>query len=88
MVEAYQVRAARGLLDWSQSKLAKRAKVGLSTVRNFESGRSDIRISNLRAIAAALEKAGVEFIPGGVQLRSASRRAQADVVPTKRRTSR
>jgi DNA-binding XRE family transcriptional regulator len=33
------LRAARGLVGWSQEELAQAAKVGLSTVRDFEASR-------------------------------------------------
>lgn len=70
-------RAARGLLGWNQDDLAKAARVGLNTLRNFEAGRSTPMANNLGAIEAALEAAGVQFIPengGGAGLRLRDRR--------------
>lgn len=65
-------RAARGLLGWNQDDLAKAAKIGLNTLRNFEAGKSAPMTNNLTAIQAALEAAGIWFIPengGGAGLR-------------------
>ncbi len=65
-------RAARGLLGWNQDDLAKAARVGLNTLRNFEAGKSTPMTNNLAAIQAAFEAAGVLFIPengGGAGLR-------------------
>ena len=73
-----QCRAARGLVDMSQAGLAEAAQVGLSTVRNFEAGRSEPMAANMKAIRNALEAAGVEFIPengGGAGVRLAKRRS-------------
>jgi hypothetical protein len=54
-------RAARGLLDWTQSGLAAASLVGLSTVRSFEAGLRETTLANLAAIRGAFEKAGVIF---------------------------
>ncbi len=69
-----QCRAARGLANISQDDLAKAASVGLSTVRNFEAGRSTPVANNLAAMIKALEATGVMFIPengGGAGVRLA-----------------
>ena len=68
------MQGARGLLDMTQRALADAAKVGLSTVKAFEAGRTMPITNNLEAIRRALEAAGVEFIPengggAGVRLR-------------------
>jgi transcriptional regulator with XRE-family HTH domain len=70
-----QLRAARGLLGWSQSELGERAGLSLPTVKRVESGTGP-RVSNEAQIKLqrALESAGVEFIPEngggpGVRLR-------------------
>ena len=63
MITAEQSRAGRALLDWSQAELAEAANLGLSTIRDFEKKRRIPHINNLTAIRAALESAGVEFIP-------------------------
>ncbi|WP_255700823.1 helix-turn-helix domain-containing protein [Novosphingobium kaempferiae] len=58
-------RAARGLVGLSQADLAKLAKVGESTVRNYEAGRSVPVANNLDAIAAVLANHGAVLIAGG-----------------------
>ena len=60
-----QCRAARALLDWTQEALAERADVGLSVVRDFETGRRAPRASSMAAMRGTLEAAGVEFLADG-----------------------
>jgi ribosome-binding protein aMBF1 (putative translation factor) len=57
-----QSRAARGWLGWSQTELAMRASVSLSTIRDFET-RARIPIANnIAAMRRAIETAGIELI--------------------------
>jgi ribosome-binding protein aMBF1 (putative translation factor) len=67
-----QCRAARALVGWSQFDLAARSKVGLSTIRNFETTRSVPVLHSRRAIRQAFEAAGIEFISDGVRRRRCS----------------
>jgi transcriptional regulator with XRE-family HTH domain len=66
-ISPQQSRAARGLLDWSQTELGVRANLSESTIRDFEKGRRVPTTNNLAAIQRALESAGVEFTNGGQQ---------------------
>jgi transcriptional regulator with XRE-family HTH domain len=58
-----QCRAARALIGWSQDQLAAASKVAKGTIANFEAGKRDPYERTLLDIQAALEAAGVEFIP-------------------------
>ena len=59
-----QLRAARGLVGWSQEDLAKASGVALSTVRRMESSTGRVRSTTENAwnVQQALEDAGVIFI--------------------------
>ena len=60
-----QIRAARGLLGWSQADLAKKAEVGHMTVKRFEANAGPVSgtIASLTRIQSALEGAGIQFLP-------------------------
>jgi len=75
-----QLRAARALVSWTRDDLAKKSGVFSNTIRNFEQGISDPKLSTLHKWRRALEAAGVEFIDpdaksdeggAGVRLRGA-----------------
>ena len=61
-----QVRAARNWLAWTQQKLAEEARVGLSTIRDFESAKRTPIENNIRAIRDALERAGMRITEDSV----------------------
>jgi transcriptional regulator with XRE-family HTH domain len=66
-----QCRAARSLLGWSQTRLAREAGLKVLALRRFENGHTDPRASTLAAIERALSLAGIELIEGngiGVRL--------------------
>ena len=75
MLTPAQLRAARGLLGWTQKDLAEASGVYLVTIKNFETGRSDPKRTTLLAWEQALRRAGVVFIEAdddlgpGVRLR-------------------
>lgn len=70
-----QLRAARAMLDWSQSELALRADLSVETIKRLENMPDHLaatRVSTLNAIVLAFADAGVEFTNGdapGVRLR-------------------
>lgn len=57
-----QSRAARGWLAWAQADLATKAKVSISTVRAFETGRHVTTAANLDAMRRAIESAGIILV--------------------------
>ncbi|WP_425405860.1 helix-turn-helix domain-containing protein [Hwanghaeella sp.] len=75
MLNAAQIRAARGLIQWSQEDLAREAGVSRPTIKRMESqGPENSSAGNVDRVQKALEAAGVEFIAengggAGVRLR-------------------
>lgn len=65
MITGAQVRAAKALIKWSGSDLAKNANVSISSIRRIESVDSipdSTSVKVLNSIQKALEAAGVEFL--------------------------
>ena len=75
MIDAEQIRAARGLLGWLQKDVADRTGLNLQTIKRMETlgtGRSSV--DNVLAVQRTFEVAGVQFIPengGGAGVRMA-----------------
>jgi transcriptional regulator with XRE-family HTH domain len=65
MITPRQIRAARGLLDWTQAQLARAAGLSEVAVKNLERGRTDPRASTLSAIQQAFDRAGLVFLDPG-----------------------
>lgn len=64
MIEADQIRAARGFLAWSQAELAERAKVSVQTIKRLENlGTGSSTLDTVRAVKSALEAGGCTFLP-------------------------
>lgn len=80
MISIEQIRAARGLLGWSQTDLAEAAGLSLPTIKRLERESDDgsaVSEDVRDAVRAALEKAGVELIPengGGAGVRMKKRK--------------
>jgi transcriptional regulator with XRE-family HTH domain len=76
-----QCRAARALLNWSQSDLVEHSGITKKTIADFERGMT-IRphTKSFQAIIAAFEVGGIEFINRGVRMRASPKNAR----PTRR----
>ena len=63
MLSSSQIRAARALLGWSGTDLAKKSGVGITTLRRYELqiGIPSANTSVLLTLKETLEKAGIEF---------------------------
>jgi DNA-binding XRE family transcriptional regulator len=70
MVTPAQIRAARGLLKWTQAMLAHRSALSTVTLNMIENETVAPRANTLDAIQRALEQGGVEFLDDdGVRFR-------------------
>ena len=72
LVTSAQIRAARGLLDWTVRDLAEHSAVHRDMISKIETGAYAGAPATLEAIRRTLEYAGVEFTNGdapGVKLR-------------------
>lgn len=67
-----QIRAARGLLNWTQHDLSERTDISATSIGAIENGQTMPRESTLQAFRKAFEDAGIEFTDNqGVAFRTA-----------------
>lgn len=66
---AAQVRAARGLLGWSQTYLAEAVRVNRSAIVDLESGKREPHEATLFVLMNELANAGIVFTERGVEVR-------------------
>jgi DNA-binding XRE family transcriptional regulator len=70
MITGPQLRAARGLLDWTRTELAEAAKISPETVKNIEHGTFRPQEQTAQAIYAAFAQHDVVFTENeGVQIK-------------------
>ncbi|MCF8495637.1 MAG: helix-turn-helix transcriptional regulator [Alphaproteobacteria bacterium] len=62
MLTIEQIRAARALLDWSQSDLADQAGLSQTGIARIENGSNQPNSKTLKKIEAAFEDASIEFL--------------------------
>jgi transcriptional regulator with XRE-family HTH domain len=62
MISTAQIRAARGLLKWTQATLAQRASLSTVTLNMIENDAVKPRDGTISRIQAALQAGGVEFL--------------------------
>ncbi len=65
LITPEQIHAARALLKWRASDLAKHAELSLASIQRMEQDQGTDRASakNVEAVRKTLDEAGVEFIP-------------------------
>ncbi|MCZ8546758.1 helix-turn-helix domain-containing protein [Mesorhizobium qingshengii] len=64
MITAFQLRAARALLNIDQKTLAEMAGVSVPTIQRMEASQGNVRgvVDSLMKVINALNRAGVELI--------------------------
>ena len=64
MITSAQIRAARGMLNWSRKNLAEHSGVSFASMMRLESfeGVPASNFKTLESVKQAFERAGVEFI--------------------------
>ncbi len=74
MISASQVRAARGLLGWSQEHLSEQAHIPLASLLDYESGARQMPQTAAASLRRVLERANIIFAEdeSGVRIKPAA----------------
>lgn len=62
MITSEQIRAARGLLNWTQADLARESQISLASINNIERNSGSPRSDTLQTLEMTFINAGIEFI--------------------------
>jgi transcriptional regulator with XRE-family HTH domain len=62
MITPAQLRGARAMLEWTREDLAEQSGIAAVTIRGFEHGRTDPKVSTLFKLKRAAEAGGIEFV--------------------------
>lgn len=81
---AAQIRAARGLLGWSQADLAETANIHRGTLIDIESGKREPQEATIAVLMNELAAAGIVFTERGVEFRKLPAKAYV-MTPIKRK---
>ena len=66
MITGPQIRAARGLMDWSQKDLATRTGLGMTTTTRMETlGPERSSGENIEKVLKTFAEVGIEFLDAG-----------------------
>jgi transcriptional regulator with XRE-family HTH domain len=57
-----ELRAARGLLGWSQTELSDQSGVAVASIRRFETGATGLTGESVSAIVQSIRRAGVGIL--------------------------
>lgn len=68
-ISPQQIKAARALLEWSQTDLGEKTGLSQAAIANIETARHRPNDTTLDSLLTAFDQAGIEFIDGGVRLR-------------------
>ena len=64
MISLKQIRAARGILGWSQSDLARECGLSVTAMNSIDREISVPRLKTITKMQEIFERRGIEFIEG------------------------